>query len=110
MCTRRDARQQDFPSNVSLDPERLFLLVAVSPSYDPILLWFVLASCRPSGRPAVSGAYTLKVEKLSFDARTLSHSLAVPETEPPASGPPCGYTARPLVRARHDVLVLPLII
>ena len=92
----------------------LFLLVSVSPSYDPILLWFVLASCRPSGRPAVSGAYTLKVEKLSFDARTLSHSLAVPETEPPASGPPSlrlwAYTGQSLVRARLDVLVLPLII
>ena len=95
MCTRRDARQQDSPSNVSLDPEMLFLLVAVSPSYDPILLWFVLASCRPSGRPAVSGAYTLKVEKLSFDARTLSHSLAVPETEPLPRGLPVGTPLAP---------------
>ena len=66
-----------------------------SPSYDPILLWFVLASCRPSGRPAVSGAYTLKVEKLSFDARTLSHSLAVPETEPLPRGLPVGTPLAP---------------
>ena len=77
---------------------------------------FFLADCfspvRPRfaaalpGRPAVSGAYVVKVEKLS--PGRLSHSLSHSPSAVPEATPPRALSYQPLARAHLEVLVLPL--